>query len=83
MATNVVLLVLLVGVVIITQICDLLRLFHFITDLCQISHRPTLHIGDNIIHNRTVTDFPVSPNLIIIKSPNRQPQQHRRRLQQQ
>jgi len=36
------------------QIFDLLRLFHFKTDRRQTLH---IHIGDNIIHNRTVTDF--------------------------
>jgi len=34
----------------------LIRLFRFTTDCHQTSHTD---MGDNIIHNRTVTDFPL------------------------
>jgi len=56
MATNIVLLLL--GVVIIRfTIFQVLSLFRFRTDRHQTSHR--LQIFDNIIHNRTVSDFQV------------------------
>jgi len=40
-----------------------LSLFHFKTGRRQTSHAC---IRDNIIHNRTVTDFNLSPNYLII-----------------
>jgi len=39
-----------------------LRLFHFKTDRRQTSR--SLHTGDNILHNHTVTDFKVKPQLL-------------------
>jgi len=54
-ATNVLLVVVVLLGVFCYQICDLLRLF-----ISQpIVAKLRIHIGDNIIHNRTVADFQV------------------------